>query len=252
MEKVDYDTRLHTVYATARQVPPAALRTWMDVFARHLPATRPLAWLDLGSGTGRLTPSLASTFGGPVHGVEPSDRMREQAVAGAAHPGVTYRAGSAERIPLPDASVDAALLFFVWHHVADRAAAVRELRRVVRPGGRIFVQANFPDRMPDVWWFRVVPEWREIDRAQFPSEAEVRGAFTGGGFTAVAHEEVTWLRSATLAQEVERLRMRAVSVFELMSDEVAAAGFERIEAALPGLAEEPQHETSQLLVFQRD
>ena len=32
--------------------------------------TRPLVWLDLGSGTGRMTPSLASAFGGPAHGVE--------------------------------------------------------------------------------------------------------------------------------------------------------------------------------------
>src|SRR5690242_4506448 len=116
MEKVDYDAHLHTVYAKGRHMLPEALQTWMDAFARHLPPTRPLVWLDLGSGTGRMTPSLASAFGSPVHGVEPSDRMRAQAVANAGHPAVTYAAGSAEQIPLPTASCDAALLFFVWHH----------------------------------------------------------------------------------------------------------------------------------------
>ena len=59
----------------------------MEAFARHLPEARPPAWLDLGSGTGRMTPSLASAFGGPVHGVEPSGKMR--ALAHAAHPAVT-------------------------------------------------------------------------------------------------------------------------------------------------------------------
>jgi len=251
MEKVDYDARLHAVYAAGRQISPAALRTWMDAFARHLPQTRPLVWLDLGSGTGRLTPSLASAFGGPAHGVEPSEKMRAQAVAHAGHPAVTYSAGSAECIPLPDSSCDAALLFFVWHHVRDREAAVQELRRVVRPGGTLFVQANFSDRMPDVWWFRVVPEWRRVDAAQFRPEADVISDFAGAGWTLVSREAVTWLRSATLEEDVERLRLRAVSAFEHLSDEAVEEGFARIEAALPSLGEGPQYETSELLVFRR-
>ncbi|HEX8767001.1 MAG TPA: class I SAM-dependent methyltransferase, partial [Jatrophihabitans sp.] len=163
MEKVDYDARLHAVYGAGRQMSPDALQMWMEAFARHLPETRPQVWLDLGSGTGRMSPALASAFGGPVYGVEPSDKMRAQARAHASHPAVRFAAGSAEQIPLPDSSCDAALLFFVWHHVADRATAAQELRRVVRPGGRLFVQSNFADRMPDVWWFRIVPEWKKVD-----------------------------------------------------------------------------------------
>jgi SAM-dependent methyltransferase len=251
MEKVDYDARLHAVYAAGRQMSPDALQVWMEAFARHLPETRPLVWLDLGSGTGRMTPSLASAFGGPVHGVEPSDKMRAQAVAHAGHPAVTYAAGSAEHIPLPAASCDAALLFFVWHHVVDRKAAAQELRRVVKPGGKLFVQVNFSDRMPDVWWFRVVPDWWRADKAQFRSEEEVRGDFAGAGWTLVSCDEVTWRRSASLAEDFERLKLRAVSVFEHMSAEVAEAGFARIEAALPSLDAGPQYETSELLVFRR-
>jgi SAM-dependent methyltransferase len=248
MEKVDYDARLHAVYAAGREMSPDALDAWMTAFARHLPETRPLVWLDLGSGTGRMTPALARAFGGPAHGVEPSDRMRAQALA---HPGVTYAAGSAEHIPLPDASCDAALLFFVWHHVADRAAAVQELRRVVKPGGTLFVQANLSDRMPDVWWFRVVPEWRDGDAAQFRTGQEVASDFTGGGWTLAAREAVTWRRSASLAEDYARLRLRSVSAFERMSAEVVDAGFARIEAALPSLDQGPQYETSELLVFRR-
>jgi len=251
MEKVDYDARLHAVYAVGRQMSPDALQNWMEAFARHLPETRPLVWLYLGSGTGRMTPSLASAFGGPAYGLEPSDKMRAQALAHAGHPAVTYAAGSAERIPLPDAWCDAALLFFVWHHVVDRAAAAQELRRVVKPGGKLFVQANFSDRMPDVWWFRVVPEWRTADMAQFRPEEEVKGDFVDAGWTLVSRDEVTWLRSANLAEDFERLKLRAVSAFEHMSEEVIEAGFARIEAALPSLGDGPQYETSDLLVFQR-
>lgn len=152
VEKVDYEARLHAVYAAGRDMPTEARQTWMEAFARHLPARRPLVWLDLGSGTGRMAPALAGSFGGPVHGVEPSGEMRAQALAHADHPAVTYADGSAEHIPLPDASCDAALLFYVWHHVVDRDAAARELCRVVKPGGKLLVQANLADEMPDIWW----------------------------------------------------------------------------------------------------
>jgi len=251
MEKVDYDARLHAVYAAGRQLSPDALQTWMEAFARHLPETRPLVWLDMGSGTGRMTPSLANAFGGPVHGVEPSDKMRAQAIAHAGHPAVTYAAGSAEQIPLPAASCDAASLFFVWHHVVDRECAAQELCRIIKPGGKLFVQANFSDRMPDVWWFRVMPQWRSADTAQFRSETAVKRDFAGAGWTLVSHDEVTWLRSANLAEDFEKLKLRAVSAFEHLSEDVVEAGFARIEAVLPSLGDGPQYETSELLVFQR-
>ncbi|MGI8693326.1 MAG: class I SAM-dependent methyltransferase, partial [Geodermatophilaceae bacterium] len=160
-------------------------------------------------------------------------------------------AGSAEHIPLPDASCDAALLLFVWHHVVDREGAAQELRRVVKPGGKLFVQANLSDRMPDIWWFRVMPEWRKVDKAQFRSEEEVKSDFAGTGWTLVSRDEVTWLRSTNLAEDFVRLKLRAVSAFEHMSKEVVEAGFARIEAALPSLGDGPQYETSELLVFQR-
>src|SRR5437763_16500648 len=145
MEKVDYDVRLHAVYADGRQMSPDAVQAWTEAFARHLPETRPLVWLDLGSGTGRMTPSLANAFGGPAYGVEPAHMMRARALGHAGGPAVTYAAGSAEHIPLPAHSCDAALVFYVWHHVVEREAAVRELRRVVKPGGKLFVVTNFSD-----------------------------------------------------------------------------------------------------------
>ena len=123
--------------------------------------------------------------------------------------------------------------------------------RVVKPGGTLFVGGNFSDKPPDVWWFRVVPEWRDVDSAQFRSEEEARNDFAGAGWTFVSRDEVTWLRSATLTEDFGKLKLRSVSLFEHVSDELAEEGFARIEAALPSLADGPQYETSRLLVFQR-
>jgi ubiquinone/menaquinone biosynthesis C-methylase UbiE len=251
MRKVDYDERQHAAYVTGRKMSPVALQMWMEAFARHLPETRPLTWLDLGSGTGRMTPSLAGAFGGPAYGVEPADKMRAQAVTFAAHPAVTYVAGSAERIPLPDISCDAALLFFVWHHVEDRSKAARELRRVVKPGGTLFVQAHFSDRIPDVWWLHVVPEWMKVHQALYQSDEETQSDFIGAGWAPASREEITWLRSASLAEDYEKLKLRPTSLFEYMSEQEAEAGFAKIEAALPSLGNAPVYETSALLVFRR-
>jgi ubiquinone/menaquinone biosynthesis C-methylase UbiE len=251
MRKLDYDDRQHTVYAAGRQMSPYALETWMEALAHHLPETRPLAWLDLGSGIGRMTPSLASTFGGPVYGVEPADKMRAQAIAHAGHPAVTYTAGSAEHIPLSDCSCDAALLFFVWHHVVDRDRAARELYRVVKQDGKVFIQANFSDRLPDAWWLHVVPEWMNVHQTLYQSEETVLSDFAGAGWTLVSRDEITWLRSTSLAEDFLRLRMRPTSLFEHMSKEEIEAGFARIETALSSLDDGPQFETSALLVFGR-
>jgi hypothetical protein len=89
-----------------------------------------------------------------------------------------------------------------------------------------------------------MPEWRSLDQAQFRSEEDVKRDFAGAGWTLVSHEEVTWLRSANLAEDFERLKLRPVSVFEHMSAEAVEAGFARIELALPSLVDGPQYETS--------
>src|SRR5687767_8526513 len=104
LQPVDYDRVQHAAYAKARALSTAAIRRYMDSFARHLPARRPLVGVDLGSGTGRFTPALAEAFGGPIYGVEPAARMREVAEAEARHPQVRYLAGEAGKIPLPDAA----------------------------------------------------------------------------------------------------------------------------------------------------
>jgi hypothetical protein len=140
-------------------------------------------------------------------------------------------------------------LFFVWHHVVHRDGAAQELCRVVKPGGALFVQANFSDRVPDAWWLHVVPEWMSVHQAQYQSEEEVRNDFAAAGWTLASHDEITWLRSSSLAVDFERLKLRPTSLFEHMSDEVVEEGFARIEAALPSLDHGPQFETSALLVF---
>ena len=157
MLRIDYDQRQHEVYAKGRALGPGAMARWMAAFEAQAPTSRPLTVLDLGSGTGRFSPALAETFGGPVYGVEPSGRMRSIAESESAHPRVTYLAGEAAGIPLPDGAADLVLMFLSFHHVPDRAAAAREIARVLKPDGRVFVRSTFAGRIHDLWWRRFSP-----------------------------------------------------------------------------------------------
>ena len=102
--------------------------------------------LDLGAGTGKLTRPLVEA-GLTVTAVEPSRGMREQLAA--AVPRAAVLAGAAERIPLPDASVDAVVVAHAWHWF-DPALAVPEVARVLTPGGTLSLVWN--DRDESVPW----------------------------------------------------------------------------------------------------
>lgn len=249
---VDFDDRLWRGYRQGRTLPPEAMAAWLDAIEHRAGRHRPLAVLDLGSGTGRFTPALADRFGGPVFGVEPAAKMRGVALESAVHPAVTYVAGRAEQIPLPDESCDLALLFFVIHHVADRDAAARELARVVRPGGVVCVRTQFGDRLRDVSWRRYFPRALEVERSMFPSYHETVEPFVRAGFEVAALDEVEFEIAPSIAAHLERLRYRAVSTLELLSEDEVEAGLaamERAAAADPDSG--PVRETGDLLTFRR-
>jgi len=86
--------------------------------------------VDVGAGTGNYSNSLA-VLGYKVKAVEPSEVMRKQAVPSL---NVEWLAGSAEIIPLPDASAAGVISTLAVHHFPDIRAAAAEMRRVCNNG----------------------------------------------------------------------------------------------------------------------
>lgn len=98
--------------------------------------------LDLGTGTGAVAERAASMLvpAGQVVGVDVSTDMlalAQQRIAAQGLTNVTFREGRAEEIPADDGSFDAVLASLSLMYVIDRAAAAREIARVLRPGGRL-------------------------------------------------------------------------------------------------------------------
>ncbi len=94
---------------------------------------------DLGCGTGALTAALAPHVA-HVHSVDGSPAMLAAARARLSGAGnVTLTEGALESLPLPDASLDVAVLLLVLHHVADPARVLAEAHRVLRPDGKLLI-----------------------------------------------------------------------------------------------------------------
>jgi ubiquinone/menaquinone biosynthesis C-methylase UbiE len=96
--------------------------------------------VDIGCGGGALVRDLAG-LGAHVVGVEVSEAQLAPALARGRARGARYLVGSAQQLPLKDASVDVAVFMRTLHHVPlpDLTQALREARRVLRPGGAVYV-----------------------------------------------------------------------------------------------------------------
>jgi len=113
--------------------------------APALLALLPREWTvaDLGCGTGNAAELLAGRVR-KVIAVDASDVMLRAAKKRLANVrGVEFRQGPLEHLPLKDASVDAAVCVLVLHHLDEPENATREMRRIVKPGGRVLVVDMF-------------------------------------------------------------------------------------------------------------
>jgi SAM-dependent methyltransferase len=122
-------------YDRFRPAPPADAVAWI------VPDGCELA-VDIGAGTGALTRRLLERVP-KVVSVEPDERMRT--ILHERAPATDARAGTAEAIPVPDASADLVAGASMWHWVNEERAFA-EIARVLRPGGTFAVMWNGADR----------------------------------------------------------------------------------------------------------
>lgn len=191
--------------------------------------------LDVGAGTGKYSRALADR-GFSMIALEPSEVMRSQ---GDPHQGVRWIGAGAERIPLPDRSVDGVIAVLAVHHFENRPAAFREMARVA--GDAPIVVLTFdPSAFRQFWLSHYFPQLgskfrspadeltntaAEIERAtsrksrvaDFPLPADLQDRF-GASFWSYPE--------AYLDPEVRN----GMSDFSLMSQSVIAEGLQRLEA----------------------
>jgi ubiquinone/menaquinone biosynthesis C-methylase UbiE len=142
--------------------------------------------LDLGCGTGWASRRLARVAA-EVVGVDVADEMLRRAErASSGFNNIRYLWGSAEKIPAPDAYFSKVLSVESFYYYADQGKALDELRRVLAPGGRLFILINlYKDNHYSLRW---VSELKVPVQAL--SEQEYLALLRNHGFTNVEAQRI--------------------------------------------------------------
>jgi SAM-dependent methyltransferase len=210
------------VYERARPEYPAEAIDWM------LPDGAKTV-LDLGAGTGKLTRALAAR-GLEVFAVDPSPKMLAQ--LSASLPGAIVHEGTAEDIPLGDATVDAVFVAQAWHWV-DQDLALPAVARVLKPGGTLALIWNLRDESVP-WVARLTDAMHQANAEIYLQNPDIHH----DGFGDIERAEFTWSSEFTRDKLDELVRSR--SYFITASDEEKATILRDVHAVIdndPELAE---------------
>ncbi len=148
---------------------------WRREMVAHVDNGNPSAILDVATGTAGVALALSRRTCAQITGIDITEAMLRRGHERVAQAGATGRVrlvvGQAERLPFPDGSFDALTFTYLLRYVADPAATLRELARVLKPGAAI-ASLEFsvpPNRFWRSWWWLYT-------RAVLP----VAGYVTGG------------------------------------------------------------------------
>lgn len=189
-------------------------RIWKRIFVNAIVASPRETLLDLAGGTGDIGFAAKARGAGRViiSDVNPAmlavaqDRMLERGLA----EGITFLCADAEHLPLPDRSVEKISMAFGLRNCTDKDAVLREMRRVLKPGGRAFVlefsalQVAALRPLYDAWSFKALPaigervakdgeSYRYLAESirTFPDQDRLEAMFRGAGFARVAHRNLS-------------------------------------------------------------
>lgn len=157
-----------------------------DPFLLSLAVERP-AVLDLACGTGSQTIANATARpDGRYVGVDFSAGMLARARRKAPH--LHWLRGDASALPFVAACFDFVSFQFALHHVARKQVALREVARMLRPGGRFVYRNLLPEATGDWVFYRYFPAARDRDARDFLPLAEIQQALEHAGATVVKVE----------------------------------------------------------------
>jgi SAM-dependent methyltransferase len=221
-----------SAYEAARPEYPLEAVAWMLEPVRA--AGRAPRVADVGAGTGKLTRRLVA-LGADAVAVDPDAGMRAELARRV--PGVPVLEGTAEALPLDDASCDAVVLGQAWHWVEPEAGC-REIARVLRPGGVLGLAWN--QRDTTVPWVARLREVTGASNAELLLEAD--GPAVTAPFPALERREWRWRSTITREglADLTRSRSRVITAdpaerdrvaraLDALSDEIGATG----DAAVP-------------------
>lgn len=150
---------------------------------RLLPIERGLSFLDVGCGTGWAVTRVNQLLGGDgvFRGVDIAPMMIDRAIDNATgKDSIRFAVASADDLPFEDDSIDVCMCTNSFHHYPDPVAALREIRRVLRRGGSLFILDVTSDAFFLRWVDKLVRS-REPEHVKFYTTREFRSMMESAG-----------------------------------------------------------------------
>ena len=229
---MDYDkSEIPAVYDEARALSQEAILSRLDVLSMHVDRETVALIVDLGCGSGRFSEPLADYFGARVIGIDPSEKMLDQARRKLESDRVTFERGSAEAIPVSDGAADMVFMSMVFHHFRDGSMVARECRRILRRGGYTCIrnstrEADFPHR-------HIFPGLQLLANSELPSRSEIRRIFEAENFATGGHRIINLVVAPNWSSFIYKSSLRADSLLARLPNEDFERGLAKLRAHSP-------------------
>jgi len=236
-------------YDVARQLPTATTALWLGALKSAIGDHEIARILDLGCGTGRFSTPLRQAFSCRVIGVEPSAAMLKVARV---KEDIVWLQGQAENLPFSDGALDLVFMSQVFHHLVDSRTALREIRRVLKPGGFLAIRNGMREENEKLKWLEFFPEAKTIEDRRTPSRSELTSLVTGQGFQRTSQQTLYQLFADSSEEYFKKITSRGLSSLISIDDKCFKDGVERMADWLkdqpPGV---PIYEPVDLFVFRK-
>jgi len=181
--------------------------------------------LDIGAGTGRFAKLLAGT-----NRVVALDSSREMLEAGGGKGPFERVCGNALRLPFRDGTFDATMFVMVVHQLPSLAVALREAARV--SAKTVIATTDMATRDLGIME-EAFPSLLQIDRSRFPTIEGIEKSLLAEGFEKVRVEQRPYRRLLTTEQQLDRVRRKYLSTFDLLPPGEYDRGVRFLEKELP-------------------
>lgn len=173
--------------------------------------------LDFGCGTGNYTCAVKKLTDADIYGIEPSDGMREKAMAKKMD--ITFLKGDHTGIPVDDTSIDLLYMTDVIHHVPDLHSMFHEFYRVLKPNGLICILTESHEQIESRFWSVYFPSTVPAEQGRYPDiDVILNAAYDCGlilhGLDATDHPHQIQITS----EFVSLVEHKGFSMFRLISD----------------------------------